>query len=763
MAPDSTFTAQPIPRTPRPAELTDNSGDNSGFETRRLAIPGGRTDVREALRLLNRRKWHLIGITALVCAITGLVLMQLTPQYRANALVMLDSRKARVTNTTDVLGALSVDISAVQTEIEVLRSSSLLGRVVDKLRLDLDAEYGAVPPSMLSIVIRQLRSTYTSIAGGKPRVPAGQRTDNTPRARAIAALANKLQIVTRGRSFVIAISLDSADATKAKRIIDAVTDFYLVDQLQAKLDANKRATDFFNERLEEIKRNVEASERAVAAFREKHGLTIGKDATVTSQSLSELNSQLIQARAQRADRESRLVALQQAARNPATLGGVTEVLANPLISSLRAQEAEVARRIGDLNQRYGDSHPRLLQARAEQGQIQARIGAEVGKIIGSVQGDAEAARSKERQLEEQVSQLERQAGGLGQHEVELRQLEREAQSSRAVYEDFLKRFKELREQQDIQQPDARVLSAATVSPGAVYPRYLLTMMLAMAGGLVLGIALIVVVERLDGGFRTGEQIERMTGRPLIGMIPALSRLTMGKLSPATFAIERSSSAYAESLRSAYTAITLGTLDKPPKVIMVTSSLPGEGKSTFACSLAGLLARSNPTKRIVVVDADLRRSSVLKSLGMEPTGGTLDEYLSGAKPLSEVIGQDKTSGLYYIPARIGTPNPAEILDSKAMADFVQSLSESFDLVLLDTPPVMAVSDARITAKIVDYVIFLVQWEKTAREVTTNSLRLLRDLHKKVGVVLSQVNVRRHSRYGYGDYGYYYAKYRDYYTK
>ncbi len=759
MAPDSTLSTQPTPRGVGPAPP---SAIHDRQEMLRATASGARADVREILRMLNRRKWHLIGVSALVCALAAIVLLQLTPQYRATALVMLDTRKARVTNTADVLSGLAVDVAAVQTEIEVLRSATLLGRVVDKLRLDLDREYGSAPPGTISLAIRQVRAVYDMFVG-QPAPPPAQTEDNGPRARAISALSRNIQIATRGRSYVISVSLDSADPAKAKRIVDTVTDFYLVDQLQAKLDANKRATEFFNERLDELRRSVEASERAIAAFREQHGLTIGKDSTVTSQSLSELNSQLIQARAQRADRESRLVALEQAARSRATLGGVTEVLANPLISSLRAQEAEVARRIGDLSQRYGDSHPRLLQARAEQGQIQARIGAEVAKIISSVRGDAEAARAKEQQLEEQVAALERQAGGLGQHEVALRQLEREAQSSRSVYEDFLKRFKELREQQDIQQADARVLSAATVPPGIVYPRYTLTMALALAVGLTLGIALIVLMERLDGGFRTGEQIERLTGRPLIGMIPALSRLTLGKLAPAAFAIDKPSSAYAESLRSAYTAITLGTLDNPPKVIMVTSSLPGEGKSTFTCSLAGLMARANPSKKIIVIDGDLRRSSVLKALGAPPTGGTIDEYLAGAKSLQEIIGQEKASGLYYVPARADTPNSAEILDSQAMSHFVRSLTETFDLVFIDTPPLMAVSDARLTARIADYVIFLVRWEQTARELAVNSLKLLRDAHKQVGVVLSQVNVRRHSRYGYGDYGYYYSKYRDYYTK
>jgi capsular exopolysaccharide synthesis family protein len=722
-----------------------------------------RVDVRELVRLLNRRKWQIAGITALACVVTGLILVNLTPQYRATALVMLDTRKTKVTNTTDVLSSMSTDIAAVQTEIEVLKSASLLGRVVDKLRLDLDPEFGAAAPTPIGRVIGTIRAYATRYFSQNAPASERQKTEDGPRARALTILSRELITIPRGRSYVISVSMDSSDPDKAKRIVNSITDFYVVDQLQAKLDANKRATDFFNDRLDELKRNVEASERAIAGFREKFGLTIGKDATVAAQSLTELNTQLIQARAQRADRESRLVALKQAQRNPATLDGISEVLGNPLISSLRAQEAEVARRIGDLNQRYGESHPRLLQARAEQAQIQGRIVAEVAKIISSVQGDAEAARAKEIQLEEQVAQLERQAGGLSQNEVELRQLQREAQSTRSVYEDFLKRFKELREQQDIQQPDARVLSAATVPPQPVFPRYGLTITVALALGLFLGAGVAGLIERLDGGFRTGEQIERATGRPLIGMIPGLGRGVLNKLVPARFAVEKPASGYAEALRSTYTAMTLGSLDRPPKVIMVTSSLPGEGKSTFVSSLAGLLARSSPEKKVIVVDCDMRRSSILETLSAAKTEGTLDEYLAGKKTLQQIIGRQEASGLYYVPARHGTPNSAEILDSKAMLSFIELLSAEFDLVFLDTPPVMAVSDARIAARLADYIVFLIKWEETNRELAVNALKLLRDLRKQVGVVLSQVNVRRHSRYGYGDYGYYYSKYRDYYTR
>ncbi|MBV8193136.1 MAG: polysaccharide biosynthesis tyrosine autokinase [Alphaproteobacteria bacterium] len=733
---------------------SENSGNN---------WPEGRAatsyDARAFLRLLNRRKWHLAGVTALVCALAGLVLVQLTPEYRATALVMLDSRKTKVTNTLDVVSGLTLDIPAMQTEIEVLRSVSLLGRVTDRLRLDQDPEYGAKQIGRLGQATKELRAIYerwTGVGNGNS-APA---PDNDPRARAIEALESRLRIAARGRSYVIAVSVDSAVPAKAKQIVDSITHFYVVGQLQAKLDANKRATEFFNERLDELKQKVEGAERSVAKYREKSGLTIGKDWTVISQSLSELNTQLVQARAQRVDRESRLVALRRAANDPALLGGVTEVMTNSTIASLRAQEAEVGRRVGDLVKIYGSSHPNLVRAQSEQRQIQASIAAEVAKIMSSVNGDAEAARAKEAQLQQQVAQLEQQAAGLGNDEVELHQLQREAHSTRTIYEDFLKRFKELREQQDIQEPDARILSSSSLSPGIVYPRYELTMVLAIFVGLGVGVVAIGMLERLDDRLRSGDQIERLTGLPLVGMIPCLTRGKLGHLTPARFAIENPTSAYAEALRSAFTAITLGSPDKPPQIILVTSSVPDEGKSTFVCSLAGMLARANPLKRVVVVDCDLKRSSVVSALGVPGTAGAIDEYIAGTKTLDQTVGHDESSGVYYVPARRNTAHSAEILNSKVMRAFVQGLARKFDLVILDSPPLVTASDGLVAAQLADYVVFLVRWEQR-REHAVSGLKRMRALHKNVGVVLAQVDVQQNLRHGHIDHGYCNSRYSDYY--
>jgi polysaccharide biosynthesis transport protein len=740
--------------------MPSNIEASSENKPRRPSWGASYDDARAFVRMLSRRKWQIAGVTALICTLTGLILAQLPPEYRATALVMLDTRKAKVTNTLDVVGGLTLDISAMQTEIEVLRSVNLLGRVVDKLRLDQDPEYGAEPISTIGLAMQEVRSTYDRWIG--PDAGTTQAIDSTPRSRAIALLEARLRVAIRARSYVIAVSLDSTVPAKAKQIVETITEFYVVDQLQAKLDANKRATDFFDDRLAELKSKVEKAERAVAAYRDKSGLTIGKDSTVFSQSLSELNTQLTQARAQRADREARLVALRRASRNPAMLGAVTEVVANHTIGGLRAQEAEVGRRLGELVKLYGESYPGVIQARSELKQIQGFIGAEVAKIISSVTGDVEAARAKEVELQQQVSQLEQQAGGLGQQEVELRQLQREAQSTQGIYEDFLSRSQELHEQQNIQHPDARILSPSAVASSKVYPRYGLTMIVAIVFGLGFGIVVVGFIERLDDGLRSGEQIERLTGRPLVGTIPRLARGKLRRSTPARFAIENPRSAYAEALRSAFTAITLGSLEKPPKVIQVTSSLPGEGKSTFACSLAGLIARSNPTKHIVILDCDLRKSSVVSSLGVPATSGTLDEYLAGSKTLDEILGRDEISGVYYVLARRDTPNSAEILNSDVMRAFVEGLAGQFDLVILDTPPLKAVSDPLVTVQLADYIIFLVQWEQTSRELAINALNRIRDLRKHVGVVLAQVNERQHRRYGYGDHDYFHSKYRDYYT-
>jgi succinoglycan biosynthesis transport protein ExoP len=719
-----------------------------------------RGKLRELFYVLNVWKWRLLGITGLVCAATAALLSQLPPEYRAESLLLIEFSKKPA--SASVLEASSSDVSTLQTEIETLKSTHLLGRVVSELQLDRDPRYRTARHGVFEDIAGQASSLYRSWFGDGRSEFSEDQTEDGARAHALATLSHKLQISARNRSTAIEVALDSADAAQAKRIVESVVGLYLVEKLQAKVDTDNRDTDWFNKHLDELKRTVDSAEAAETAFRKKASLTSREEAANASLSIAELNTQLSAIRSLRTEKEARLAALQEAANDPAKIGVIPQVLADPLIASLRSQEAEAVRRIAELDQRYGASHPRMVQAIAEHSRIQAQIGAAIAKIIVSVQNDLESTKAKELQLQSQIERMDEITGRSGAYQTELRRRVRDVQASQVEYEEFLKRAKEHASGQNAREVAARILSPAIVLPDAVYPNYELPMVLAFLGSLLFGVAFAVGIEGLGLGLRNSDQIEQITGRVVLGMIPALPKSIKRKFLPANFIVAKPTSAYAESIRSIFAALMLRSFEKLPKVIMITSSVPGEGKSTFASSVASLVARSNPDKKVMLVDCDLRRSSLQKCLGASRLAGTVDEYLAGTKALKDVTGRVESSGLYYISAKADTINSAEILGSKAMQSFVRALSAEFDFVFLDTPPLMAVADAQMAAQISDYVIFLVRWEQTRRELVVNALKLLGNIRADVGIVLSQVNVRRHARYGYGDYGYSYSRYRNYYT-
>ena len=719
----------------------DHAGDNALPPT----VDQGEVDRVTPLHLLNRYKWQVAGTTLLVCLLAVLVLTSIKPQYRATSQILLESLSADGSNDTAFI------------QVLVLRSAAFLDRVSAKERLGLDPEYGALPNSFADGRMGVIRSRLVKMISPTATDSDAQPLAATSESRAGAALALNLQIGVVGSLPVISIALDSSEPARAKQIVDAVTVMYIVNQQQLRRDIDDRETQSVDKHLGELRRNIDIANQALVAFRKQAGLTGSQDFTLSAQVLTETSTQLVGARAQRIERESRLLALQQAARNPASPGDVSEVIADSLLSTLRVRETELSRQIAELGLLNGENNPKMMQARTALAHIRQNIGAEVAKLELSMRGDVEAARASEAQLQVQVDRLEKQADDFSPTEAEVLRLQRDSQVARTIYEDFLKTSETLREQQRVRKPSVSLLSPTTVTLESVYPQPAIVMLGALIGGLLLSAALVRLLEGMNRGFRTSNQIERQTGRPIVAMIPSLPRSTLEKLSPVHFALEGPTSAYAESLRSAYTMIVNTPAQSAPKVIMITSSLSGEGKSTFAGSLADLLAQSNANKRIVLVDCDLRMASMLKTLGAPAAGTTIDEYLAGNKTLEQLVVREPATGLFYVPARSKTPNSAEMLGSAAMAKLIKALSESFDAVIIDTPPLMELSDARVVANLVDYIVFLVRWEKTPRATVLNALKSLRGVRAPVGMVLSRVNMRRQVQYGYGDLGDYNPSY------
>lgn len=742
-----------------------------GTPARPSPVQESEIDLRELARKLWRRKNVLIAVTVLGTLTAQLAVLQMPLQYTAQSSVMVDPRENTVVDVEAVLSGLPADQETIESEIEVLLSRGLAERVVRKLALYKDPEFNE---RLRPVSGWDRWKSYLSIDRLLPDPVLemlGVRTETIPlteeqqlereRISTIDTLLQKLSVGRVGRSRVIAISVTLPDPARAADVANAVADLYIVEQLEAKFDATRRATEWLNERLTGLRAEVQKSERAVESYRRRSGLVEGKGVTLASQQASELNSQLILSRGQRAEADARLRQVQGLLGSSSSVESVAEVLASPLIQRLRSQEAEIQRRAAELSQEYGEKHPRMINIRAEIDDIRAKIAGEVNKIVQGLRNEVAVARARETALENSMRGLEVRVASLNEREVQLRALEREAKANRELYETFLSRFKETTEQQEFQKPDARVISRADRPSDPSAPRKLLITAVALLLSAGVGVTIVFVLESLDQGFRSMEEIEAQTGVPGLGLVPALTGLASLRKEPQDIVLERPNSAFSESVRALHAGILLSNVDHPPKSVLLTSSLPSEGKTSLSISLARLVARSG-TKRVLLIDCDLRRPVVHEHLDMEIAPGIVQLMADDAR-LEDVLRRDEASGAFVLTAGGHPANPSDILTSEHFARLMTNLKDAFDLVVIDSSPVLAVSDSRILSRMVDKTIFVVRWAETRREVVRLGLKQIVEAGADIaGVVLSVVNVKKHARYGYGDSGYYHGRYRKYYA-
>ncbi len=765
----------------------DRMGEETGLNRLSAAVDSvgsapvrpveGPNELWEWLRLLNRRKALIVGSGLVAVVLMALVIAQATPLYKASSRIMLDTRTFKVVSTEAALsGVDTLNIGAIQSELEVIQSEFLIGRVVDRLGLASNPDFnGTRPPGFLDTALEPVRELWHSgisslLAPAAPPQPQQQATQPKPtrvedsdpgRRAAIGTVAGRLSVTLLGRTFVILVTVESTDGTMSARIANAIAEVYLADQVDNKNEANRRATEWLEERLAELRRNLQVAEESVATYRRDKGLAGSPEGSMSAQTLTDLNTKYLGAKMKRIEKEGRLVALSKASLNPNELANIAEVSANGSLSALRTQEADLNRRINEMAVTFGPAYPKLAQARAELASLKERFQQATQSITLAVRAELDAAKSEEEELKTQLDRASVLAGATSQYEAELKQLEREAQSNRALYESFLNRFKELREQQDIQRPDARILAYAWPSGAPSSPQYKTGLFAAFLVGCLLGMAGAIAAEKLDRVFRSASQVEKATGVAVLGMVPLVRNAIGQRASIVGQILDKTTSSAAEAMRAVFTAISLSNLDRPARVIAVTSSTPGEGKTTFAAALGGLLTKMNASRRVLLVDLDLRQAKLAVALGLNDRGGTIDEYLMGTKTLDQCIQRQAMSGVDYICASPNTPNAPEILESHAMKAALATFSERYDLVILDSPPVMAVSDARIISQLADYTIFIVHWARTPRDVVKTAVSALLNVTDRVGIVINKVNLAKHALYEYGDYGDYYSRYHGYY--
>lgn len=724
-------------------------------------------DLMALYRTLRKRLGLIVSVTFGLTALVMVVVLQQTPLYTASAQVLLDRQKMQVTDMEAVISGLPADSATVDSEVEILKSRALAERVVDRLNLLQDPEFnGALrEPSFLRwldprFLLRQL----LALVSADPAPVSEEMKARAERDAVVDSLLGSLNVTRQRLTYVINLSITSEQPTKAARIANAYADTYILDQLEAKFDATRQANEWLSRRLGELRQQVQDSERAVEIFRSEQGLESSSGVTVSEQQMSELNAQLILARTGLAEARAKYDRARQIRSSGGSIESMADVVQSGTISQLRQKQAELARELANLSSRYGPRHPEVVNAEAQRLDINAQIGAEISRIIGSLQNNVSVAETRVASLEQSLREIRGETGESGQAMVQLRELEREAAANRSVYESFLNRFKETSQQQDLQVPDSRIISPATAPLSPSHPRKALSLALALVLSAMLGVGLAFLLEHLDNGMTTARDVEEALTLPHLASVPLVpvEKGPGGKpLKPHDYLVQKPLSAFSESLRSLRSALQLSNVDNPPKVILFTSALPNEGKTTTSVSFARAAAASG--LKVVLVDCDLRHPSVHKTFGLAtPTAGLVELLAERLDPEAVMIEDEKTS-LKILPIATGTANPPDLMASSQMQLLIERLRGEYDLVVLDSAPVLPVSDSRVLSRIADETVFVVRWSDTPKDAAQAAIRELRLYQSNVaGAILVAVDATKQAKYGYGDGGYYYGKYSRYYV-
>ena len=536
----------------------------------------------------------------------------------------------------------------------------------------------------------------------------------------------------------------------------------MLSTLQAKYEATEKATKWLSEQLADLRQEVEDAEFAVELYRSEHGLTDVGGMDLVTEQLSRLNSELIIARAERAESEARLKQLRQLPlQDAAGAEAAIRLLDSSILQQLRTQELAAQQNISELSVEYGPKHPRMLQARAELDQIQSRIQSEAGKIEASLESDLEFARARERGLQASLAEAESATGEQNRESIQLRALQREAEASRALFETFLEQFKQTSKAEGLNEPGARVLSKAQVPSSPSYPNVRRQTTAIAFGGFVIAVLLVFGLEALNPGITNPEQAEKHLGAYTIGIIP----ISTEKGAAEDLPLDKPNSGYVEALNTLKVSLSLTDPDQEPRVVQVTSSIPEEGKTTLALSLARVLATQGES--VILVDGDLRRATLERRLGVpSKQAGLTDFVLHQDDDIDQYLVDDPKSTVKLMtPGSAEFANATDIFSSQRMKRIVDVLRQNADYVIIDSPPVMAVADARLIGRFVDKTLFVVRWNKTPVKVAKAALKTLRDGGTDIaGIVMQRVDLKRYGNLGYGDSGYYYhyGRYGQYYS-
>ena len=731
-----------------------------------------RFSLRYIVGVILSRAWRAAGVGLLLFLLVIGVVSQIPRTYFAEGAVLIQPRRTNLTRVQQPDQVLPPDTSAIDTEVEVLRSRALTEEVVRRLKLYDDPEFNSAltvdEPAVfywdwpIEFAI-DLPFSWSSLwpFNAEPEVPEG--TDNSIWIdRTVMAVQQNTFIRRVGLTYVVRIGFGSHSPERAQMIADEFITAYMDRQLNEKVLLVERANGDLDGSIAKLRQEAIDAESSAQEYKNRFNLTSIEGTTMAEAEVSNLNRQIAEARADRAEKDARVAEALAQVRRGGGGADTNAALTSDTIRELRTREAEKSVQLAQLTVRFKDDYPEVKRTQAELNDVREQIQTEINRILSSLRSEAKTAQQREASLISSRSQAQNGLASSNRARVGLVALQQRADAAKKIYEGYLSRASEVAVERTLQQADATVNYRAAIAPW-ISPDPRMALAFATLLAIMGGIATVLLSEFWSRRLRSRHDVENDIGLPLAGVVPDAASMTRlpRRRYPAGAAdhlVEHPFTAFAESFRNLRAFLMLSTRSGPSKVIAVTSAVPREGKSMTSLCLARTLALTG--SKVVLVDCDLRRRGATKLVGESDVG--IVEVVEEKFPVQRALIRDAKSNAWILPASSQRDIPHDLFGRPETDELLRSLSEAFDYVILDAPPLLGVADARILAAKADRVLYVVQWNKTPASAAQSAIEILQSCGAKVtGVILSKVNVRKQARYGYGDASDYFHYYRHYY--
>lgn len=739
-------------------------------------------DFMHYYRLMLRNLWKIVLFSLFVGGFSVFYALSLPPVFFAKTTLLIDNQRANVLSFQDVYQVDTRDRSYLRTQLEIFRSRAIASRVVDRMRLTEHPAFNGSGSKPSGLSLNGIKSFLSSVGLQAETPNTQEETDNNAQTTAasdpetqssdfeqdvgdsflrksiIDRIMRSVSISPVYGTKLISIQASAGDPQLAADIANEFADVYIESHLEAKLEVTQKASAWLSDRLGSLRQTLRESERVLQDFREREQLVdTGDVRSIDVAELEQLTQSLVEATKAKNDAKTLYDQISGSGLSVDRMLALPIVANNLVIQGLIESRTTANRLVAELGERYGRKHPRMASALSDLSQVERELKAQVDNVAAGLRVNFRASQDAERQLKRQIANVKSRLQGVSRKEFELRELEREVEANRQVYEVFLNRGKETNETANLESVNARVIDPALPPDYPLKPEKKKIVMAAVFLSGLFAVGIVLLLDWLDNTIKTPEDVEERLKVPLLGYLP-LDKSNKDE-TPFLGFLSDENWHFAEAVRTIRTSYVLSCLDKPAKVTVITSTVPNEGKSTVSLCLAHALGQM---EKVLLIDADMRKPSIGKALDISLLTPGLSNLIAGTAGIEECVTRLPNSEVDVITAGVVLGNPLDLIAGDRFAMVMNSLKEKYDRILIDSAPIQAVSDSLVISSHADALIYVIRSDGSSTPLIKKGLRRLSETQARFsGVVLNQVDIEKMKKQSgyeseyYDNYGYAYG--------